>query len=255
MIPKEINYILYGLDNNYNPKPFNFTYSHYLNILSAKVYNPDYKINLHCQFEPDSVFFKQAKELSNIIPINNIKYNIKFKHKEHIGDMLRLETLNRQGGIYLDLDVVCIKSFDILLNFKTVMGLEYGNGKLVGMCNAVIMSVDNSKFLNDWLNEYKTAYKGEWSYNSVVVPYMLASTGKYNISVQPQSSFFKYSWDNEGRKKILFENANVNDCYCLHLWDTKNKDILHKYDEKAVMQGNNTICNIYKKVIEASRNF
>lgn len=253
MIPKEINYIMYGLDKNYKPLQFDFNYSHYLNILSAKLINKDYKINLYHQCDIKPQWQDKLQKICNLIKIDNLKYDLKLSHKEHIGDLFRLETLYKNGGIYLDLDVVCINSFDTLLDKKCVMGLERGNNKLIGLCNAVIMTEPNSDFINAWLHEYKTKYKGEWSYNSVVFPYMLAQTGKYKVDIRPVDNFFKYSWDQGGRQSLFFKNSDLKDCYCLHLWDNKNRDILSKYNDTIIMSTNNTVCNIYKNVLKKAK--
>ena len=43
---------------------------------------------------------------------------------EHRSDVVRLEVLMKYGGIYLDLDVIVLKSFDPILRYATTMGLE-----------------------------------------------------------------------------------------------------------------------------------
>ena len=74
----------------------------------------------------------------------------------HKSDVIRLEQLLQTGGIYLDLDVIALRSFDRLLAVaekgKTLMGKESPNG----LGNAVIVAPPNATFLRFWLDSYKT---------------------------------------------------------------------------------------------------
>ena len=92
-------------------------------------------------------------------------------------------------------------------------------------------------------------YNKQWNYLSVVFPYHLSNSKEYNINIQNKNSFFKYSWDNQGKNKIFNLKSDINDCYSLHLWETKNFDILSKYNDKLIKSSDNTICNIYKTLI------
>lgn len=252
MIPKEIHY-LFGLDKDFCNK--SFSYFHYLNVLSAKQINVDYKINLYYLYKPESVYFDKLYDICNVIKLEEINYDINFQYKEHISDLVRLNVINQFGGIYLDLDTVCIKKFDDLLNYKCVLGKEYGikdnenEESFIGLCNAVIMSTKSNLFIKDWINEYHSNYNKQWNYLSVVFPHHLTNSKEYNINIQNKDSFFKYSWDNRGKNQIFNLKSDINDCYSLHLWETKNYDILSKYNDELIKSSDNTICNIYKTLI------
>ena len=64
MIPKEIHY-LFGLDKDFCNK--SFSYFHYLNVLSAKQINVEYKINLYYLYKPESVYFDKLYDICNVI--------------------------------------------------------------------------------------------------------------------------------------------------------------------------------------------
>lgn len=255
MIPKTINYI-FGLDPDFCKKPF--SYFHLLNVISAKKINPKYEIKFHILNKPNSPFFKQLENFCEIIDLKQIPNSIsgkKFAYSEHICDLIRLEMIRDNGGIYLDLDTVCVSSFDNLLKHECVMGMEYAvldgsdDKQLIGLCNAVIMSKPNNKFLKKWTDEFYKDYKDEWNYNCVQMPYHISKYFTTEISIEPQCSFFKYSWDSEGRRKMFFENSDITDCYSLHLWETKNFDLLSKYDDGFIFKNYDTISNIYKKFL------
>lgn len=180
--------------------------------------------------------------------------NLNFRYKEHMVDFLRLELLYQNGGIYLDIDTICVKAFDDLLNNVCVMGEEYGRQstqekkELIGLCNAVILSERNSSFIRLMLDSFHEDYRPGWNYNCVVKPYQIYVKFPDLVNVQPQSSFFKYSWDEDGRKSLFENSENTDDCYSVHLWESKNYEILKTYDLLTIQSTNNTVCNIYKKL-------
>jgi hypothetical protein len=256
MIPKIIHY-LFGLDSKFCNKPFE--YFHYLNILSAYKINPEYTINLYYYHRPDNVYFDQLSKICNLVKLDNLdcfinKNEIAFT--EHLSDVLRINILKEYGGIYLDIDTVCIKSFNDLLEKKFVMGIE--NAKigendeniLVGLCNAVLISEKDSEFINIWINDYINNYKPDWNHNSVKRPLLLSYEFPHLIHVEPQESFFKYSWDEYGHKSIFEMNSDISDCYSLHLWEHKNYNTLIKYNKDYICNHNDTLSTLYKNLID-----
>ena len=253
MIPKFIFYI-FGIDSFFCNKPF--SYFHYLNIKSAAATNPTYRIHIYFKHKPNSEWFEKLSEFCELIEIQEIfDDGIKFEYTEHIGDYLRLKMLYNTGGIYLDIDTICIRPFDDILNYECVMSKEYGikDGEnqisLSGLCNASILTSPKNYFINMWINDYKNNYKSEWNYNSVQMSYKLATQYPSLIHVLPSSSFFKYSWDYEGRKQLFELESDISDCYSIHLWEHRNFTILNTYTQETIKNTNNTVCNIYKKII------
>ena len=57
--------------------------------------------------------------------------------------------LNKYGGVYLDMDIICLKSFKDLYDYDFVMGVQnnYDSSEIYGLCNAVILSKKNSKMI------------------------------------------------------------------------------------------------------------
>lgn len=246
MIPKTINYI-FGVDKDFCGKPF--LYFHYLNILSAHECNPTYTINVYYKYKPDSIHFDALSEFCNVNHVD-IDYDISFSHKEHIGDLFRLNLLYDDGGIYLDTDVVCVNSFDSFLGHDVVMGEERtSDGNFIGLCNATILSKRASPFIHEWIDTYYSDYKSEWNYNSVQVPAKISMYMQNYIRIESMNSFFKYSWDQFGTENIFNNNSLIDGCYCLHLWESKNYKRLIKYDIDYIKNNNDTLSNIYKKLL------
>ena len=84
----------------------------------------------------------------------------KIKMAAHQSDVLRVEILLREGGIYLDWDVLVVNSFDNLLHNNVVLGME----KVVPeyrevMGVAAILSRPGEPFLERWQKQMGDAFK------------------------------------------------------------------------------------------------
>ncbi len=246
LIPNTIHYI-FGIDGKCCNKPLcNF---HAWNIQLSKIYNPECEIMFHFLFEPPpSPTWDIIKKtcILNKISIDDINFGIDFKYSEHIVDLCRLHILKKYGGIYLDIDVACVKSFRNLLHNKCVMGIEIGNSEIIGLCNAVILSEINSEFINIWINEFYNDYREQWEYNCVRMPYNLSLKYPSLIHTEPVGSFFKFSWDNFGQQQLFEELNSYDESYCIHLWEHKNYEKLSNIN---TFTKQSTISKIYEKFI------
>lgn len=66
----------------------------------------------------------------NNFDVNKLRYTkeaYKAKKYAFVSDVARVKALYEYGGIYLDTDVIVYKSFDAVLDFKCVLGFEFGN--------------------------------------------------------------------------------------------------------------------------------
>jgi hypothetical protein len=189
MIPNVIHFV-FGLSEDFGGRPFSLI--HYLAIRSAYDCNHPHKIYFHHCYEPTGEWWEKAKiylTLVKIQPPHEIFGN-PLLHYAHIADVVRLEALLNYGGIYLDMDVLCLNSFGPLLRHRTVMGKE-GAG---GLCNAVILAEPEAVFIRRWYEEYRTfRSRGKdeyWSEHSVSKPAELAQSMGSEIYVANRFSFF-----------------------------------------------------------------
>src|SRR5262252_1954425 len=124
MIPRRIHF-LFGLSSDFGGIPFSFY--HLMAIKSAKFINPKYEIILHFHYEPQNKYWEEAVSIANTHWLKTIPTHFGDKeifHMAHKADAVRMDLLWEEGGIYLDMDTICIQSFDQLLNQKVVMGIE-----------------------------------------------------------------------------------------------------------------------------------
>jgi hypothetical protein len=106
---------------------------------------------------------------------------------------LRIDVLKKFGGVYLDLDVWALKSFDVFCECETVLGMQ---GNEYGLRNAVIVAMPESRFLNYWLQSYKDYDGSSWDEHSVRRPLLLARDLPSMIHIQPETAFFWPSYKN-----------------------------------------------------------
>ena len=242
------------MDADFGGKPFGL--SHYLAIKSACcVNNPD-KIIFHYKHEPSGEWWEKAKPLvtlKNIEPPLDIHGNLLF-HPAHKADVVRLQALQEMGGIYLDIDSICVKPLDDFYAMNFAIGRQlippvydgYGTFKKLarsittrsfkpfeqasvgGLCNAVLLSERNSPFLDLWLDSYKTfrskGHDSYWDEHSVKMPLELSKKNPGLLTELSPYCFHFPLWDDDGlsllfEKKVTFENAYVH-----HLWESKSWD-------------------------------
>jgi hypothetical protein len=184
VIPNRLHFI-FGLEKDLGGKPFSFI--HYLAIRSAAVVNQPDEIVLHYTHHPDGLWWEA---IQRYVTLNRVYRPEKIfgrpvSHYAHKADILRLELLRDEGGIYLDIDTFCIRSFKPLRKHKAVMGIEKH-----GLCNAVILAEQGSAFISLWMNAYRDFDDSIWNYHSVQLPYKLALRNPEIIHIEGAYSFF-----------------------------------------------------------------
>jgi hypothetical protein len=87
------------------------------------------------------------------------------------------------------------------------------------LCNAWILSERESEFGKLWLEKTYEEFDGSWSNHSTFLPYKLSLDYPELIHIEPECSFFNFSWSKEGLKDI-FENIipDLSGIYSIHLW-------------------------------------
>lgn len=78
------------------------------------------------KYESDGVWWERAKEFVELVQVSVPRqiFGNKLYTCAHKADVLRLIILFKYGGIYLDIDTICIKPFAPLLKYDLVLGRE-----------------------------------------------------------------------------------------------------------------------------------
>ena len=161
-VPNLIHYIWFSCHE--------YKMSTYLCMLSAlKMQNPEF-ILIHGDCEPKGKYwdlFKAAagKKLKLVkkSPVTQI-FGKKISVVEHQADVARLQVVLQVGGIYLDDDVVVLKSLDALRRDHDIV---LGEASPLSVANGGIISNKNSWFLKRWFQQYQSFNDALWGADSV----------------------------------------------------------------------------------------
>lgn len=162
----------------------------------------DYEIKLWNESSIDLENFPFAKEA------------LKLRKYAFVSDVVRLMALQKEGGVYLDTDVLVVKPFDNLLNNSFFTG-EYKPGAL----NAAIIGSEANHFvLNQLLDYYK---KLEFNQDKpITIPEVfdkfLWNINNDTIKIYPQEFFYPLPLDQKDEEYSKFLTYNS---YCVHLWN------------------------------------
>ncbi len=239
MIPRKVHFI-FGLAEDFGGKPFSFI--HLLSIRSFLHHNPDFSAYLYYAHEPQGVYWEAARPQFHLVhcAAPTSVFGNPLCHVAHQADVLRLDILLEQGGIYLDLDTITARSFSDLLHHETVLGEERVDGKLVGLCNAVIAARVNAPFLRRWRDSYRSfRSRGRdeyWNEHSVQVPAELHSEQQDTVTVLPFQAFFDPPYTEPLLSDFFFGNSAHPQAYCHHLWESYSWPLISRINEMNLSQ-------------------
>ncbi|KAI0205324.1 hypothetical protein F4808DRAFT_280692 [Astrocystis sublimbata] len=213
LIPNHVHFI-FGLSNPYiEPGVGTFNFISYLALRSAVVGIRADKVFLHYTYLADPPAPEPNKDPFSNYWVNRLRDDITLVYHSpedmaalknqpgahwqaaHVSDILRLNLLREQGGIYLDSDAFGLRPFTDLLRSPrdTIMGHEGGNR--AGLCNAIMVARRNSTFIDRWAAEYNNVdLSREWNFHSVILPKQLQLQEPDDICALPPSTFFWPTW-------------------------------------------------------------
>lgn len=212
----------------------------YLHLLSMLVKQPACLLYVHSFETPIGPYWDILESTGRMrlhfwernVSIHGIQPIISF----HKSDIIRLQALQRFGGMYLDLDIVLARTVDPLRTNKFVLG-QTGNHK--DICNAVILSTTDSEFLTRWVEEYKNVDFTCYYCHDINVPTDMTIKYPELVALQSHISFFNnhentyfsHTKDTEGQG---FDYAWVRKnfdgpIYTHHLWGNLNYPKLTTY--------------------------
>lgn len=183
----------------------------YLTIRSALIAIQPDRVNLHyTDTNEHNEWFMRVRENLTLVPHDlETEYGQQIKDKwqiSHIADLLRLDVIAKEGGIYLDMDVIALQSFNSLLGCEKDLILGNEGGDRHGLCNAIIVGRRGSSFVKRWRESYDTFATSEWNYHSVILPKELSSSCQDEICTVSPSVFYWPTWT---RKHIRYMHEPI----------------------------------------------
>ena len=203
-------------------------------------------------------------------------------HTAHKADVVRLQMLQQFGGVYLDMDTICVQSFQPFYNNDCVIGQEENPEKsakniikkitytiksfftrskkptIIGLCNAVILAEKNSVFISRWLNSYHSfRSKGRdkyWNEHSVIVPEKLALKNPGSITILGPHAFHYPLYNKQGLQEMHRQVKCFPEAYVHHLWESFSwNDYLSKLTPENIFEQETTYSLLARKYLSTEQ--
>jgi len=163
--------------------------------------------------------------------------------EQNLSNLLRLVLLYKYGGIYLDTDVIILKSLSNLHNVIGAQTVDPVTKKWSRLNNAVLIFDKNHPLLKRFIDEFSRTFNGnKWGHNGpylvsrVITRIKISSSSDLGFSVLPPSAFYPVDWTrikgfyraptNESdawlRKRLTHLRKNT---FAVHLWNRESKKL------------------------------
>ncbi|VVB12870.1 unnamed protein product [Arabis nemorensis] len=118
---------------------------------------------------------------------------------QNLSNLMRLAYLYKYGGVYLDTDMIVLKSFKGLRNVIGAQTLNPSSTNWTRLNNAVLIFDKNHPLLLKFIEEFAQTFNGNiWGYNG---PYLVSrvaraveGSSEYNFTVMRPSVFYLVNW-------------------------------------------------------------
>ncbi|ELT89561.1 hypothetical protein CAPTEDRAFT_212320 [Capitella teleta] len=249
-VPNIVHYIWY------HNKPVKLKFFHMLSMLSAEKYLKPDIIYFHTDFEPVGEYWEQAKRnLTKLQVVHRKPTTCLFGEpiKNPVwgtsqSNVDRLVVLMEYGGIYLDLDVLIVQSFDPLRKYPCTLGLE----SPVKICGSIIISAPDSVFVKLWVEHFIFDYQiWTWAYNTGRVPTDLAR--RYPNLVHMEEDRLEKPNGDEIEKIWGNEHFDWRHNYAVHLlwrtWKSHNLFIVEEPDFNFIKTDNSSFSQMARRIL------
>ena len=246
------------------PNIFHFVYikerpwklHHYLAVKSAVLRSGADVVKIWCDEEPEGEWWDKTKplvEVNKVVAPTEI-FGKPITQPAHKSDVIRLQVLNEEGGIYADTDVIVVKPFTDLLDNQFVMGQQGPNGA-EGLCPATMLGAPNSQFGTQWLAGFKDTFGGgppgspTWCTHSVNYPRTLAQQIPDAITIINHEAFFWPLYHQQHVEAIFEHKYDFPNAYSHHLWESSGKQYLDNMTIEQIQNTDTTFTNIVKDLL------
>ncbi|KAI6705059.1 hypothetical protein NL676_008021 [Syzygium grande] len=179
---------------------------------------------------------------------------------QNLSNLLRLVLLYKFGGVYMDTDVVVLKSMSKLRNVIGAQTLDLETGNWSRLNNAVLVFDKSHPLLFKFIEEFALTFDGnKWGHNG---PYLVSRvvsrvSGRpgYNFTVLPPPAFYPVDWS---RVRSLFRGPRghlhskwlrnklrhiLRQSYAVHLWNKQSRKL--RVEEGSIVDHMMSDCCIF----------
>jgi hypothetical protein len=195
----------------------NFGLLQYLSIAAASHFIKPAQIYFHCTTVPRGHWWTRARPFLTIkeVPVDRLQHTINGQQvflAAHQSDFLRIDILIEHGGIYMDWDVMPVRSFQDLLGSSAVMGLEkkiHNYGEVLGV--AVMMSRKNSPWMKRFRKEMYKKFDGRNCYtcHSTMAAKDLGWRYPAELTVLDHTGFYFPGWTRDA-VDLMFDESRID---------------------------------------------
>lgn len=146
---------------------------------------------------------------------------------QYRSDITRLEILRDFGGIYMDTDVIVLRSLDRFMTGVFNIAEEPSG---VTLSNAFMAARPFDAFTYGWLDKIPEAMQSsQWANSGVVVPWELVKTNKFTVNIVesellcPFDLHFPYIFEQRLNRAA---KAMMRDAYAVHIYETYWRDTI-----------------------------
>ncbi|XP_050390714.1 uncharacterized protein LOC126809888 [Patella vulgata] len=214
-VPNVVFYVTFG--------HYEFTLLHYMCILSAKKIQRPLAIYVIGDEQPLGKWWKKlCQDVSDLRFIRRQQpkeiFGIHVYWVAHASDIVRLQILLANGGIYMDTDQIFVKNFNPIRNYTITMGII---DRFTGMGNAVISTERHSTFLQQIYDNYRTYNSTNYYKNSLKYSYELWERNHKALHLE-SLTFYRPLWS-ELHKLYNTTGFNWRKRYAVHIWSREKK--------------------------------
>ncbi|KAF4592168.1 glycosyl transferase [Ophiocordyceps camponoti-floridani] len=204
---------------------FPFVFFHYLSVYAAWYHLKPSSIYLHTDASAEQIARARegaaGKWARLILTMPGLKVEKveaptvtrtgkEIKEMAHKSDFVRVEVVDRFGGLYIDFDVFAVRDARPLLSmgFQAVCGREPGGLLTAG----VFLAKQRSELTSLWTERMHDVFDGRWTTHSnelmTEIGDQLLSSGR-RLLVLEEQAFTPVTWQERGIRELLDEHEDV----------------------------------------------
>eukprot|EP00042_Codosiga_hollandica_P057060 m.837579 g.837579 ORF g.837579 m.837579 type:complete len:1010 (+) comp59489_c0_seq1:48-3077(+) len=238
VIPKIVHFIITDGGQSF------FDWTRYSVVLAASIQlKPDVMyLHLIDGVRPYGLWFDEAAKLCTIRNFTRADVPTelnghKVTHVAHVSDFYRMNILYHEGGIYLDLDAMVLRSFEPLTSgaYSLVLGWEEGDQVGIG----VVVCEKKAPMIEFFRQRMRELFNGNWITHSVemLTVHFKSTKTDTDILLLPKDGFYPFSWYRPDLQSLIDgHDFDWSKSYAMHYFHSQSYGMLRYYDG-TVQQG------------------
>jgi hypothetical protein len=104
-------------------------------------------------------------------------------YPQYLSDIMRLQILDQEGGIYMDTDMLTLKPYSLMLA-RRMLNAGWEGASRESVSNALMAAPPKDPFVREWLRRLPEAQKSPvWAYGGVVLPAEMSREPEYDDKI------------------------------------------------------------------------